>query len=870
MGVVYLAEQHEPVRRHVALKLLKWRPDSRETAVRLEAERQALASLSHPGIAQLYEAGTTAEGHPYFAMEYVEGGPITRRCDELRLPIDRRLRLFQAVCEAVEHAHGRGIVHRDLKPSNILLGGDAERPFVKVIDFGLAKALEGRLTDRTAATRVGELLGTPAYMAPEQADPRRGEIGPATDVYALGVVLYELLSGVLPFDPERLRHDPVELARILREEEPRSLSSTWSRPLPDAEELARRRGTDVRSLRRLLRGELSWIVRKCLEKDPRRRYAGAQELSADVERHLTHRPLVARRPGPGRRLAKLLRRHPAAVAAASAAVVTLAAAAGLSLLRSAGEGSRVEQLTHSGLVRVAGISPSGRLVLYAEQPRGAAPSLWLLDRGTGAVERLPDVPATALATENRFSRDERSLYVDGKVGTGRHALYRLSRDEGRWTVVSDDAPEHPRLSPDERWVAGVRNDRPRAESRLVLADAGGGPEKVIARRPLASPYAFTAWSPDGRTVALTAGTGGPAGQPVGVVEVDVATGRERPVGPPDWLYALAKAYLPGGEALLVVGQRRGDVGLTRHIYRVERDTGEVRQVGLAGLRPSGWSLGLSADGRTLAVCAGRFRAGVWLVPYGDTSRAREIGVATRSPHFLADGSLLYTGVEEDLWLRRASGGTRLVARSVYDASPAPDGRTLVVTLVQHGTPHVFRTDAEGRSAARLSHVPARETAVAPDGSFALFVAAADDLLWRVPLAGGAPVLVSPRPAKFPAVSPDGRSIVALDPLAEAGPRLRIIATDGSEERIVPLPPRSAVSPSGFRFSPDGTAIDHVRADEHGVGNVWRLPLDGGHAVQITAFTSEPMTGFDWSPDGHTLVCLRGGWQGDVHLVRGEW
>jgi Tol biopolymer transport system component len=741
---------------------------------------------------------------------------------------------------------------------------------VKVIDFGLAKALEGRLTDRTAATRVGELLGTPAYMAPEQADPRRGEIGPATDVYALGVVLYELLSGVLPFDPERLRHDPVELARILREEEPRSLSSTWSSPLPDAEELARRRGTDVRSLRRLLRGELSWIVRKCLEKDPRRRYAGAQELSADVERHLTHRPLVARRPGPGRRLAKLLRRHPAAVAAASAAVVTLAAAAGLSLLRSAGEGSRVEQLTHSGLVRVAGISPSGRLVLYAEQSRGAAPSLWLLDRETGAVERLPDLSATALATENRFSRDEQSLYVDGRVGIGRNALYRLSRDDGGWRVVSDDAPEHPRLSPDEQRLVGVRSDRPNAESRLVLADAGGGPEKVIARRPLASPYAFTAWSPDGRAVALTAGTGGPAGQPVGVVEVDVATGRERPVGPQDWLYALAKVYLPGGEALLVVGQRRQDAGLTRHIYRVERDTGEVRQVGLAGLRPSGWSLGLSADGRTLAVCAGRFRAGVWLVPYGDTSRAREVGVATRSPHFLADGSLLYTGVEEDLWLRRAAGGTRLLARSVYDASPAPDGRTLVMTLVQHGTPHVFRTDADGRGAARLSHVPARETAVAPDGSYALFVAAADDLLWRVPITGGAPVLVSPRPAKFPAISPDGRSIVVLDALAEAGPQLRIIATDGSEERIVRLPPGSAVSPSGFRFSPDGTAIDHVRADEHGVGNVWRLPLDGGHAVRITSFTSEPMTGFDWSPDGHTLVCLRGGWQGDVHLVRGEW
>jgi serine/threonine protein kinase/Tol biopolymer transport system component len=870
MGVVYLAEQQHPVRRRVALKLMKWGLDSRAVLARLEAERQALARLSHPGIAQLYEAGTTDDGRPYFAMEQVVGGPLTRRCDELGLPIARRLRLFQAACEAVEHAHRRGIVHRDLKPSNILLGGDDDAPTVKVIDFGLAKATERKLADHTAFTHVGVLLGTPAYMAPEQADPRRPQIGPAADVYALGVVLYELLSGTLPFDPDRLRRDPVEMSRILREEEPRSLASTWSRAFPDAGEVARRRGTDARSLRRLLRGELSWIVGKCLEKDPRKRYAGPRELAADIERHLAHRPLVARRPGPGDRLGKLLRRHPTAVSAVTTALVTLAlTTAGLVHLRRDGANPRFEQLTHSGLVRVGTISPSGRLLLYHERPRGNEPILWLLDRRTGALERLPDMPGPPLGS--RFSRDEQAVYVEGQGEGRRKTLYRFSRDDLRWEEVLRDVPDGVTVSPDERSIAGVRYDPSTAESRLVVAGVGRGAERTIATRPPESRYdIFTAWSPDGRAIAVTVGTSGIAGRPVGVVEVDVETGRERPIGPQDWLYAQSKVYVPDGRALLVVGQRRGPEGIARGLYRLDRESGEVRRVPLDGLRPSGWRLSLSADGRTLAICAGRFRAGVWLLPGGDSSRAREVGAARRSPRFLRDGSLLYTGTDENVWVRRASGRTEQLAGRALDASPASDGRTLVATLVRDGVAHAFRIDGAGRSPVLLSPVPARETAVAPDGSYALFVSAADDRLWRVPLAGGTPVLLSRRPGRFPAFSPDGRFVVAVDPETEPFPRLRIVATDGSGERVLELPPGSAESPSSFRFSPDGTAIDHVRTDGSGVGNVWRMPIGGGPAVQLTHFSSEPMTGFDWSLDGRVLACLRGGWYGDVFLVRGEW
>jgi serine/threonine protein kinase/Tol biopolymer transport system component len=875
MGVVYLAEQQHPVRRRVALKLMKWGLDSPSTLARLEAERQALASLNHPGIAQLFEAGTTEDGRPYFAMEHVEGGPLTRRCDELRLPIERRLRIFQAVCAAVDHAHGRGIVHRDLKPSNILLGGDGGPPVVKVIDFGLAKATEGRLTDRTASTKMGVLLGTPAYMAPEQADPRRPAIGPAADVYALGVVLYELLSGRLPFDPERLRRDPVELVRILREEEPRSLSSPWTRPLPDAGEIAHRRGTDPRSLGRLLRGELSWIVHRCLEKDPRTRYPSARALADDIERHLTHRPVEARRPRLAYRAAKLVRRHRTATSAVAAALATLVLAAGsLPLLGRGADPAPLEQVTTSGLVRGAGISPSGRYVLYHERSRGSESVLWLVDRDTGALERLPDMPGPPVNGEQRFSRDERFLYVKSH-GPGRtEPLHRLALGAGRWEDLWSDPPEGATVSPDETRLAGVRNDPRAARSRLVVADLRGRVERTVASRALAAPYEFAAWSPDGQAIAVTVGTGGVAGGPVGVVEVDVETGREREIGPQDWVYAQAKAWLPGGQALLVVGHRRGEAEMTRNLYRLDRETGEVRRVPLKGLRPSGWNLGLSADGRTLAIGAVRFRAGLWVLPGGDSSRAREVAVAMRSPRFLPGGGLLYAGIDGHLWIRQPGGGTTLVARDAHDGSPAPDGRTLVVTLIRDGIPHVYRIDPGERSPVRLSHAPARETAVAPDGSYALYVTAGDQRLWKVPLRGGPPALLSRHPAKYPAISPDGRLVAAIehepDPEREPLPRVWILARDGGDERILDLPRGAAASPSGFRFSPDGTALDYAQPDEDGVGNLWRRPLDGGPAVQLTHFAAEPLTGFDWSPDGLTLACLRGGWHGDAYLVRGDW
>jgi non-specific serine/threonine protein kinase/serine/threonine-protein kinase len=324
MGVVYLAEQQEPIQRRVAVKVIKLGMDTREVVARFESERQMLAMMSHPCIAKVFEAGATERGRPFFVMEYVDGDRITEYCDRERLKIPERLRLFLQVCSAVQHAHQKGIIHRDLKPSNVLVEIQDGEPTPKVIDFGVAKATGPGSPDRTLLTRRGAWIGTPAYMSPEAAEGAALETDSRTDIYALGVLLYELLCGTLPFDSDRLlRATDEELRRILREEDPPPPSQRLSALGSEAGEVSGRRGTDAASLRKGLQGDLDWIVMRAIEKDRDRRYASASELAGDLLRHLGHQPVTAGPPGAAYRLGKLVRRHRLAVAAAAAIVLTL-------------------------------------------------------------------------------------------------------------------------------------------------------------------------------------------------------------------------------------------------------------------------------------------------------------------------------------------------------------------------------------------------------------------------------------------------------------------------------------------------------------------------------------------------------------------
>ncbi|MFO0954678.1 MAG: protein kinase [Isosphaeraceae bacterium] len=316
MGTVYRADQTAPVRRPVALKLIKVGMDSRAVLARFDAERQALALMDHPNIARIYDGGVTPAGQPFFVMELVRGVPLTDYCDRKRLTVKNRLELFVSVCQAVQHAHQKGIIHRDLKPGNVLVTEVDGRPTPKVIDFGVAKATEQNLTDMSLSD-TGAIVGTPTYMSPEQADPSSMDIDTRTDVYALGVILYELLAGSPPLDARDFRRGAVlEMLRMVREVDPPRPSTKLStaEALPN---IAANRSTEPARLAKLLQGELDWVVMKALEKDRARRYDTANGFARDIQRFLNDEVVEARPPSRVYRLKKFVRRNRAQVIAAS-------------------------------------------------------------------------------------------------------------------------------------------------------------------------------------------------------------------------------------------------------------------------------------------------------------------------------------------------------------------------------------------------------------------------------------------------------------------------------------------------------------------------------------------------------------------------
>ena len=856
MGVVYTADQERPVRRRVALKLIRLGMDTKEVVARFESERQALAIMDHPRIAKVFDAGVTEKGRPYFVMEYVPGIPITEYCDLRGLPISERLALFAQACEAIEHAHRKGIIHRDIKPSNLLVAAVDGKPSLKVIDFGVAKAISQRLTERTLFTQHGILVGTPGYMSPEQAGSTPLEVDARTDIYALGVLLYELLVGALPFDPKTLRRvAAAEMLRIIREEEPPTPSVRIASLGDAAEEVAKRRHLDVHTLARQLRGELEWITMRALEKDPGRRYASASEFASDVGRYLTNEPVAAGPPSSMYRLSKFVRRHRVGVLTAAAFTI-LAVVLGASIMLQS-------RLLTRALEQTAALERSSPTVAtpmlsYDEETLGG----WTKLSHGRLFDFSPD--GKKLAFRASFGDEKGELYVSDHTGTVIRSL--VDPVEGMWV-------RSPRWSPDGRSIAFVGSEKDASGSRKVsiyVVDAEGGTPRPVATDPTSQPaFRDLAWTPDGRQLTYLTHDGfhtmGLDGKPVRFIPMRV--------------HELLKLdeYSPDGRWLAFSVQNAdAESPLERDIWIVPA-AGDAPAQRLTYAQ--GWDSDLTwaADGRAAYFVSERSgSSNIWKLALDPETGQRQS--EPEQVTFYSDARLLHPrvidrGRKMALVLSKSrnairvgdSSGPETARPLVRGRKPvlSPEGNTVCFRGEGPGEEGIFAVSVEGGTPRRLTaSTPAtafgRGFDLSPDGeSIALFVRESDEFaLLTVPLLGGKPrrllrVGTNDEAKKSnnlaPVFSPDG------DRLAYAfGSQLFVIPSAGGE-------PRTIAHLWGWdewtlRWSPDGNHIAALGWTGPSQQNaVFVVPSSGGEPRRLTAPDKAYKWMLQWHPGGQRLT-----------------
>jgi WD40 repeat protein/serine/threonine protein kinase len=849
-GVVFLAEQTQPVRRKVALKVLKPGMDTRQVIARFEAERQALALMDHPNIAKILDGGETASGRPYFVMELVRGVPITDFCDQGHLTVRARLEPFRHLCRAVQHAHQKGIIHRDLKPSNVLVSMHDTTPVVKVIDFGVAKALGQELTDKTLFTGFAQLIGTPLYMSPEQAGQSGRDVDTRSDVYSLGVLLYELLTGTTPFDKKRFKelgYD--ELRRVIREEEPPRPSTRISTLGPAATAVSAQRQSNPERLSQLCRGELDWIVMKALEKDRNRRYESAGALAKDVERFLADEAVEAGPPSAWYRLRKLVRRHQAAAAVLAVIAATLVAATGVSWAFAVETRAAAREAGEQAVAAQAAAEREGRekeqaqLHLYIARVQ-IAQHAWR-DGNVARVKQLLD--------EMRPGPGQRDLR-----GFESHYLWRLAHTEPT-TLRGHEAEVSPTamriaLSTDGRYVASTgQGGRWDAKTKTFRS----GDVQVWDLRTGRIVRSFP--SEDGFDSAVALGDGGrllarPAGR--GDVEIwDLTAGRKTVTLPGGHSRVSSLAFSRDGTQL-AVGHGSGHGRVVVKVWDVA--TGKVRLT-LPGHESYVYGLAFNPDGKRLATCGLDQFVRVW-----DTASGEETLTIKTRAQFVPDVAFSPAGTH-------LAGACRHVVK-VWDAKTGEE----LQSLAGHAG-HVSRVafSPDGKRLASGSNDRTVKVWDLATGREAFSLRGHTDNVWGVAFIPDGTRLVSSSSdgtvkvwdarnqeardlegCMSVAFSRDGRRI------AHGGPGKTIVIRDVTgDQNILRL---DGVATT-MAFSPDGKRL--VTAGySHAVNK----------AVQVwDATTGKPVTSFDdegfeayavaYSPDNRLLAASGSGTDGGIHV-----